>query len=352
MTRRSVASVGVLVLLIVLVVVAGLVRVPYVVLSPGPTINVLKPTGAGSQILSVQGHKVYPDKGQLRLVTVRQTSPDTRVNIAIALFAWLDQTRALFPRDVVYPPDQSVKQVQRQSSVEMVSSQDTATAAALTELGYHYTLYTEVLGVGQGAPADGVLKVHDRIVAVNGVRIHDIRRVTKAVQKSGVGGKVHFTVRRNGRTRHLTVKTTAAPGHPKHAIVGITIGPGYTFPFDVQVKLADDIGGPSAGLIFSLGIYDRLTPGALTGGRTIAGTGTITAKGKVGPIGGIQQKIVAAADAGATLFLVPPANCKEALGADVPSDKIRLAKAPSMQSAIHTIKTYAAHPSAPLPSCS
>ena len=129
------------------------------------------------------------------------------------------------------------------------------------------------------------------------------------------------------------------------------IRPGYDFPFDVERRLGEDIGGPSAGLIFSLGVYDTLTPGSLAGGTNIAGTGTITAEGRVGPIGGIQQKIVAAADAGAKIFLVPPANCDSALNADVTKDEIKLVKAPTMHSAVTSLKAYARDTTADLPAC-
>ena len=133
--------------------------------------------------------------------------------------------------------------------------------------------------------------------------------------------------------------------------MGVQIGTGYDFPFDVSVRLGDDIGGPSAGLIFSLGVYDTLTPGSLTGGTDIAGTGTIDEQGRVGPIGGIQQKIVAAADAGAKIFFVPPANCGSAEHADVTKDEIRLVKAPTMHSAVASLKAYAEEPDADLPAC-
>ncbi len=132
-------------------------------------------------------------------------------------------------------------------------------------------------------------------------------------------------------------------------MVGVEIGTGYDFPFDVTVRLDEDIGGPSAGLIFSLGVYDTLTPGSLTGGTDIAGTGTIDPDGSVGPIGGIQQKIVAAADAGAKIFLVPAGNCDAALGADVRDDEIRLVRAATMHRPSTSLETYADDPDAELP---
>jgi PDZ domain-containing protein len=134
-------------------------------------------------------------------------------------------------------------------------------------------------------------------------------------------------------------------------VVGVQIGTGYDFPFDVSVRLGEDIGGPSAGLMFSLGVYDTLTPGSLTAGTDVAGTGTIDEHGRVGSIGGIQQKIVGAVDAGATIFFVPPANCESALHADVRKDQVRLVKAPTMHSAVQSLRAYARNKDAKLPAC-
>jgi len=350
MSRRTLSSIVVCGLLAVLFAVAALAPVPYVTMSPGPTVNVLGEV-QGKDIVAVSGHRTYPTKGELRLTTVSVTSPGKQIRLSQALRAWFDDTRAVYPRDAIYPPEQSVQDAQRESSVQMVSSQDTAVAAALTELGYDLPRVVEVLNVTPGSPADGHLEVRDKILSVNGVKAEDAPQVSKAIQRTGVGQPAAFVVRRAGETRHLDVTARAADDDPKRAVVGITIGVGYEFPFDVSVRLAEKIGGPSAGLVFALAVYDELTPGALTGGAEIAGTGTITDTGRVGPIGGIQQKIVAAADAGATVFLVPPGNCDSARAADISEEEIRLVKAPTLHSAIASLKAYAADPDAELPKC-
>jgi len=350
MSRRSIASVMVFCLAAALIAVAALLPVPYVTMNPGPTVNVLGRAGA-RPIIAVTGHRTYPTKGQMRLTTVSVTNPTATVRLGEALRAWFDRTDAVYPRDVIYPPDESPQESQQQSDVEMVSSQDTAIAAALTELGYRLPLQTEVLAVTKGSPADGKLKTRDRILRINGTRITKADQVSKAIQAAGVGKTSTFVVRRGNRNRTVRVTSEPAPGHPKVARVGVQIGTGYDFPFDVSVRLGEQIGGPSAGLIFSLGVYDTLTPGSLIGGGKVAGTGTIDEHGNVGPIGGIQQKIVAAADAGATLFLVPPDNCDSALAADVTKDEIKLVKAPTMHSAVRSLRAYAANKNASLPAC-
>lgn len=350
MSRRTLASIIVACLLLALGSAAALLPVPYVTMSPGPTVNVLGASGS-KPVIDVRGHRTFPTRGDLRLTTVSVTNPDRHVGLGEVLKAWFNRSRAVYPRDVIYPPNQSVGDVQQQSSVEMVGSQDTAVAAALTELGYHLPVQTEVLAVTARSPAAGKLRAKDRIQQVDGVAIRKAEQVSATIQRSGVGRPASFVVRRGSTTRRVAITPEASPQDARRAVVGVQIGTGYDFPFDVSVRLGEDIGGPSAGLMFSLGVYDKLTPGSLTGGNDIAGTGTIDEAGHVGAIGGIQQKIVAARDAGATLFFVPPADCGSALHADVRKDEIELVKAPTMHSAVQSLKTYVRDKHAHLPAC-
>lgn len=350
MSRRILSSVLVTVLLAGLLIAAFLLPVPYVTMSPGPTVDVFAESD-GKPAIEVEGAQTYATKGDLRVTTVSVTSPSRGISLVDALVAWFDRTRAVYPRDVIYPPEQSVEDVERESSVQMVSSQDTAIAVALHELGYELPMLTEILGVTKGAPADGKLRPRDAIVSVNGVKITDIEQVSRAIQRTGPGEEAVFLVRRDGDLRTVRVTAEESDDEKGKAVVGVEIGHGYDFPFDVKVRIDEAIGGPSAGLIFATAVYDTLTPGALTGGHDVAGTGTIDPDGKVGSIGGIQQKIVAAADAGAELFLVPPGNCASALGANVDDDEIRLVKAPTLHSAVESLETYVDDENADLPSC-
>ena len=350
MTRRTLSSVLVVVLLVGLIAAAVLLPVPYVTMSPGPTVDVLAEVD-GEKVIDVEGADTYPTDGELRLTTVSVTSPGAELSLLEALSAWFDGARAVYPRDVIYPPEQSVEDVRRESSVQMVSSQDTAIAVALEELGHDLPLLTEVLGVAEGSPAEGKLEPRDYVLQVNGTEITDVAQVAEEVQRSGVGEPTQFVVRRDGDRRTITVVPEESEDDPGRALVGINIGTGYDFPFNVAVNLDDDIGGPSAGLIFSLAVYDTLTPGSLLDGNEVAGTGTISADGSVGPIGGIQQKVVAAADTGAEVFLVPADNCEAALGAPVSEDEIRLVRAETMHQAVEALEAYAEDPDADLPSC-
>ena len=204
MSRRTTSSILACVLLVSLVAVAAFLPAPYVTMSPGPTVDVLAET-RGKEIVQIDGHRTYPTDGTLELTTVSVTAPTKELGLAQVLAAWFDRTRAVYPRDVVYESEETEEDVATEGSVQMVSSQDTAIAAALTELGYELTMSTEIFDVTDDGPADGKLKARDRIVSVNGAKAVDAESVVKAVQGSGVGGTAEFVVRRADRTRTVTV---------------------------------------------------------------------------------------------------------------------------------------------------
>lgn len=350
MSRRTVASLLAAFLLGVLFFVAVSTPVPYITMSPGPTVDVLAEV-EGEEIVQVEGHERYDTDGRLELTTIRLTGPDQEVKIGEALMAWFDRSKAIYPREAFYAPDESEQEVETESSVQMVSSQDTAVAVALAELDYDLDTVTEVLGVLPDGPADGKLKVRDVIVSVNGVEVGEAADVSEAVQDTPEGEAATFVVRRDDEEQTVRVTPELSEDEPRVPRVGVTVGPSYDFPFDVSLNIDENIGGPSAGLIFSLAVYDTLTPGALTGGAAVAGTGTIAEDGSVGPIGGIQQKIVAAADSGAEVFLVPPGNCDAAAAVADQVEEMRLVRAATMHSAVESIEAYANDPQADLPRC-
>lgn len=345
MTQRTRAGLLALCLLAVLWGTAIFVPLPYITYYPGPTVDILA-TNDGEETVQVSGHKAYYDDGELRMTTVYVSTPQEHVTLPDLLRAYFDPDAAVWPRSSVYAPDETDESNDRESAVAMVSSQDTAVAAALTELGEKVDPIVEVLDVTPGLPAEGKLKVRDVLLEVDGTRITQAQDVVDAVDRARAGQPIRFVVRRGDEevTTDITPKKVG-----EDLRVGITPGVGFDFPYRVSVDIADNIGGPSAGLMMSLAIYDTLTPGSVTDGFDIAGTGTITPDGTVGPIGGIQQKIAAARDAGADLFLVPADNCDGIGGVD-PGD-MRLAKATTMHSAVETLSTWVDDPNAPLPSC-
>ena len=351
MSRRTLASTLVFCLLLALVAVAAFLPVPYVTMSPGPTVNVLG-SSQDKPIIDVRGARTYPTTGDLRLTTVSVTNPTRRIGLAETLKAWLDPKRAVYPRDVIYPPDQTADAVQQQSNVEMVSSQDTAIAAALHELGYKLPLQIEVLAVTKKSPADGRLETRDRILRVNGTPIRSVKQVTQAIQRSGVGKPATFVVRRGAATKTLRVTPKAAPDDPKRAMVGVQIGTGYDFPFDVSVRLGEDIGGPSAGLIFSLGVVrpahprlaDRRDRHRRDGNHRRARTRWSHWRHRAEDRGRPRTRVPRSSSC-------RPPTAHQAEKADVKKDQIRLVKAPTMHSAVQSLRAYAADKNADLPAC-
>jgi PDZ domain-containing protein len=350
MTRRTATLSLAAVLLVVLLGLALLRPVPFVTLSPGPTANTL---GAleGHQIVRISGHKVYPTTGGLDLTTVRVTKPSAHVTLVDAISAWFDPHREVLPRDVIYPPEQSAAQAEALNAEEMQTSQQTAKVAALHELGFRTPTTVVVSAITQGAPALGHLQAGDEIVSVDGTDVNSPDAVGKALQQTQPGGMATFVVKRSGKTLTVQTPTQADSSDPQHTIVGISVSNGYALPFDITVDVGQRIGGPSAGTVFALAIYDKLTPGSLTGGATIAGTGEISVDGHVGQIGGIQQKIAGAAASGASIFLVPSSNCAEALDADVEPGDIKLVKVTTLHDAITSLTSLAADPNASVPAC-
>lgn len=315
---RTIALILTFVALTVIVVVTLTRPVPYVQLSPGPVYNALGET-QGQPVVSISGAKTYPTDGVLDITTVYELgAPGSRLTLGEALKGWLDPAVDLFPRDLLFPPDafegdDAGDVQQQQGAAQLAESEENAVAAALTYLGEPLTYEVLVDEVLPDTPADGALQVGDSLVAINGTAIPDYRTVQQVMSKVEPGDKVTIEVSREGQDVTETLTTIENPDDPDRAFLGVLLGLGFSSPVEVDLQL-DNVGGPSAGLIFSLAIVDSLTPGQLTDGRSIAGTGTITPKGKVGPIGGIVQKMFGARDEGAATFLAPRSNCKELVG--------------------------------------
>ena len=361
MNQRLSAAIVAVVLVAGLTAVALFKPLPYTTYSPGPTIDVLG-AADGQEIIQVPGQKTYRDDGQLRMTTVSVTPKDSNLNLFQVMAAWLNRSDAVYPKEAVYPDDKTPEQVRDEGQVQMVSSQDTAVAVALGALGHKVTSALEVTLISPGSPADGALAVRDIFRKVNGKPLSsDLKTASEelraAIKATPPGQQVTLTVLRDGKEVDVPV-TPEEPSAKLFGLVtmtgspeiGIFLGQGFILPFPVTVNIDPRIGGPSAGLMFSLAIYDTLTPGPLTGGGRIAGTGEITADGTVGAIGGIQQKIVGARQAGAQLFLVPAENCEDADGAR--NGDMRLVKVDTFDTAEHAIETWADDHDAKLPSCS
>lgn len=307
MTRRALTLLLAAALALVLAIGGAVQTVPYVVLSPGPSFDTLGTVGK-TPVLTITGRKTYPTDGTLSLTTVSVLDD---VTLAQALVAWFDGSEAVVPRELLYPPDQDRKETETENTQQMQQSHDDATAAALRAVGLPVTTRVSIGEIVAGQPAEGRLVVGDVLVTVGGKPVADVQRLRTLLNEQPPGSRVDVVVLRKGvrRTVHLT--TVAAADDPRRAVIGVSARETSSFPVKVDIQLKD-VGGPSAGLMFALGIVDKLQPGSLTGGRKVAGTGEITSDGTIVAIGGISQKMRGAQEAGASVFLVPDKNCEEA----------------------------------------
>ncbi|GGF41479.1 hypothetical protein GCM10011519_14100 [Marmoricola endophyticus] len=354
MSRRGLASTIATVGLLVVFLVVLLVPVPYVVYRPGPTVNLLQKVSAkeGGYVVRVSdGTRTYRDDGALRLLTVSPSGADGYITLAQALTAWVKPSEAVYKYDDIYAPDESADDVKAENQVAMVGSQDSAVAAALRELGYKVPTSVQILGIARGGPGDGAFDVRDRIVSVDGQKVGSVEGAVSAVQAVKPGATAAVVVVRDGKQITVRVKTVASADDPTQSALKVTVGQGYDFPVQVTVRIPEAIGGPSAGMMFAMSIYDTLTPGSLTGDSDIAGTGTIDAKGAVGAIGGIQQKLVAAQAAGAKLFLAPASNCDEVRGGPYDQEKMRVVKVSTFAQALDDVNAWREDHDAKLPTC-
>lgn len=306
MSRRALTLLLAGFLAVGLTLTAAVARVPYVALGPGPTYDTLGTTDDGAPVLEVEGRRTYPTDGRLDLTTV---GVQPRLTLAQALQGWFERDLAVVPREVVFPPGQTDEEVNAENQAAMTESQSAAVGAAAQHLGL--TPEVTVQELSEGSPATGKLEVGDRLTAVDGRPVKDAAELRELISSREPGQPVRVTYVRDGRTDTAEIVTTGAGEDGSRAVVGVLTAEDY--PLEVTINL-EDVGGPSAGLMFALGILDKLDAESLTGGEHIAGTGEISTDGTVGPIGGISQKLIAAEREGAVAFLVPEANCAEALG--------------------------------------
>ncbi|MFI1469442.1 PDZ domain-containing protein [Streptomyces wuyuanensis] len=360
MPRRTATMLASTLVLIVLLCVGVFMTPPYSEMTPGPTVNTLGDAG-GEPVLQISGRKTYPTSGNLNMTTVRVTGADYRMNLAEVVYGWLAHDNVVVPHETLYPDGKTEEQSNQENAEEFSQSQESAKVAALRELGIPVKSRVVVSSIRKDSPAQGTLHAGDVVKAVDGTPVKKPDDVSKAVVKHKPGDKVTFTIvpakdaaaaEKAGKeptgSQDVQVGTVRSE-QAKRTIVGITAGTDHTFPFTVDIKLAD-VGGPSAGLMFALGIVDKLTPADLTGGKFIAGTGTIDDKGVVGPIGGIEMKLVGARNAGAEYFLTPSDNCAAA-ASDIP-EGLTLIRVKTIDDATKSLEKIRSGKTADLPSCS
>lgn len=314
--------------LVVGIVVTWLVtsiRLPLLVVSPGLALPV------GERVEFPTRPEDEPS-GQLLLTTVRIGQP----NSLEALGAWLDDDSDVIRRAQVIPEGVNAEDYIRGQREVFEQSGLLAAAAGLRAAGEEVSVSgagAQVLALAPDAPAAGVLRPGDVITAADGRPVGVAPELVAAVARRGIGDELALTVRREGMIRNVEV-TLGRFGQQPGPALGIAVG---TVDFDIQLPFpvevdAGDIGGPSAGLLIALTVYDLADEGDLTGGRVIAGTGTIDGQGNVGPVGGVGQKIEAALDAGAQIFLAPPDEVEQARAAA--GERLRILEVATLQEAI------------------
>jgi len=298
------------VIVAVLALVGGFVKVPYVSLGPGPTYNTLGSVN-GQVVVEVDGAKTYRTSGQLRMTTV---SINDEVTLFDALGKWVSGRYALAPRDEYFGPGETQEDLERENTKMFQDSQSAAETAALRYLDEPVKVIAQE--ITKKAPVDNIIQPGDRLFEVNGQPISVQEDVRKALQGTKPGQTVKVTFQHENepkKTVDITLGKASDFGSDDRpeGFLGLAPADRADVDFEINIHL-EDVGGPSAGLIFALAIVDSLTPGAMEDGRTVAGTGAIDVKGNVQAIGGIPFKLIAAKEDGATTFLVPADNCAEA----------------------------------------
>ena len=349
MSRRVRTLVVAAALFVVLLILSMTLPVPYIVLSPGPTCNTLA-TCDGEQVIQILGRKANDTSGNLNLTTVSYST--SKLTVFDALRAWMQSDEVVVPRSSLFPPGQSTQQVNKQNANDFSASQDNAVVAAACELGYAKAF--GVLSVVPKSPSKGKLAAGDVFKTVDGKPADSYAKLRAVLSAEQPGDSVKVVVRRNtsptaGVTKSVTVTLGKPPKGGTGGSLGVTVPPDPEClpPFQVVLGLNNEIGGPSAGMMFALGILDKVGTTDLTHGKFIAGTGTITPDGAVGPIGGIQLKMIAARNAGATVFLAPAGNCSDVTGA-IPSG-LQVVKVSTLHGAVQALQAIQKGQS--VPSC-
>ena len=330
--------------LLILLGAAMFIPVPYVMTSPGPVFNTIGEVNE-IELISISGTETYPTEGELDMTTVSEYGgPQEGLDMFQAIWGWIDPDRRVVPRESVYPEGETEEENTARNVEAFSTSQSYAIAAAMDYLDQPIKEQVIVTSVGLDTPAQDKLRAGDEILTVDGVQMTTPEQVVEAVRSRPIGTDLNFSVMRGGTKLEVVVTSGTRPDDPETEqneatipYIGIGIDINYSAEFEIKFGVTG-VGGPSAGTLFAIGIIDKLTPGALTQGKIIAGTGTIDPDGNVGEIGGIQQKLIGARDAGAVLFLAPAGNCDEVIG-HIP-DGLTVAAIETLEDAMDEIEAF------------
>lgn len=321
-----------------LIFMIGRAPVKYVVLGPGPTFDTLGSYDK-QRVIQITGTPTTDSQGQLRMVTVNVTD---EIDLLQAVKAWFNPEQKVLPRELIYPEDETNQQVEQENKEAFTQSQSSAETVALRELGY--PVKVTVKDVAADGASQGKLQSGDVIVSVDGQNVTSLQKLQELVRAKPAG--TTLTVVRQRGDQSEPVPITTKKGDDGSGRIGVTAENKQPHPFEITYHL-ENVGGPSAGLMFTLGTIDSIDKQDLTGGKVIAGTGTIDDEGNVGVIGGIAQKLIGAKDDGAKYFLTPAGNCDEAKANAV--DGLTLVKVDTVDTALDALTKIRA--GQPTPSC-
>ena len=278
-------------------------------MSPGTPQNIL------GDAISISGAETFPTKGKLSVTSVMVTNPDSYLTGFDILYGWITSDQAVLPRVEIYPENETAEESNQQGAADMQESQVNATSAALKLLGYKGESKLIINSVNPNSFAFKLLEAGDQIISVDQLMLTSATQITDYLQSKQAGDVVKVKVIRSTsgsapNANQIEVPVKLSKRDDGSAYIGVNIETKHNFPVNVKIKL-DETGGPSGGLIFALGIIEKLQSEDLIRGRNIAGTGTITDTGEVGPIGGITEKIIGAKKAGVSIFIAPIDNCSD-----------------------------------------
>lgn len=334
MGQQSLTAVVSSVLFVLLTAIIALTPIPFVTWSPGATVDVLG-TRAGKPVINIDGASTFPTTGQLRMTTVSVTRVDSRLTLPEAVGSYFLPNRLVLPRIYVYQPGRTSQDIQGAERQQMAASQQAAVVAALNAANVPVTPSVKVERVSTGGPSNGKVQVGDQIVSANGVKVSSRAELQAVMDRARPGDIIALELMREGDQVTTRVTTVAAVDNPQSARLGIDTADAFDYQAKVNFDVGQEVVGPSGGLIFALAIYDELTPGSLVDGRIVAGTGEIKASGEVAAIGGARQKLEAARRAGASVFMLPAANCADI---DTTNKNLTIVKVTKLSDAIISLE--------------
>lgn len=284
--------------------------VDFVTVSPGATHNLLGER-EGVPVVSVEGVETFPSDGRILVTTASMTRPDAPVSLPEVLYAHWVPDRDVYQREQVYPTRTSEAELRAREAQQMAASQSGAAAAALRAAGNQVEQIPMVQSVSSTGPAADKLFPGDFVLAVDDVPTPTVADARAAIESRAIGQEVLFRILRDREV--LVVKVDTAPSKTNVGVPvwGGNLVMGYSYTPRVHLALDPSLGGPSAGLMMALAIFDTITPGDLVGGRIIAGTGDIDGAGMISGVSGVREKLSGAERDGADVFFVPAANCAD-----------------------------------------